>query len=147
MLYLPIVGEVDVSPLAVECWATGKATLAPTACDNCYSMRTFEIPSGDLDAFCPSHGFRQPLRHAREASPDVIDLVVVPALAYDERGNRLGRGGGFYDRFLGRTDLQAVKVGVAFDEQILPEVPMDNNDQPVDLVVTDRTVIDPQYQI
>lgn len=70
---------------------------------------------------------------------DAIDLVIVPAVAYDRNGNRVGRGRGYYDRLLRGTS--AVKVGVAYDFQLFDEVPFDDNDVPVDIVITDKRVV------
>lgn len=65
---------------------------------------------------------------------DSIDLVVVPAVAYDRRGNRVGRGKGYYDRLLSR--MKAFTVGVGYDFQIIEEVETEEHDKPVDIVIT-----------
>lgn len=65
---------------------------------------------------------------------EMIELIVVPAVAYDRRGNRLGRGKGFYDRLLSTT--KATKVGVAFEFQIIDDVPVENHDVPMDMVIS-----------
>lgn len=67
-------------------------------------------------------------------SPDMLELIVVPAVAYDRRGNRLGRGKGFYDRLLAET--RATKVGVGFEFQILDSVPTEEHDVPMDIVIS-----------
>jgi len=64
---------------------------------------------------------------------DKIDLVLVPALAYDHNGHRLGRGKGYYDRFLKK--LNAYTIGIAFEEQILDYIPYDDNDVKIDEVI------------
>ncbi len=68
-----------------------------------------------------------------------IDMVVVPAVAYDHRGNRVGRGKGYYDRLL--RDTKAIKVGVAYDFQLIDEFDTDVHDVPVDYVITQRGII------
>lgn len=143
MVYLPIAGEVDLSTLAVEAWGRKKTLVAPTACEQCCSMRTFLCPPNDLGLFCPTDGLRMPIRHTEEIAPERIDLIVVPGLGFDRRGNRLGRGGGYYDRFLSRPEVGAATAGVAFVEQIVPDVPMEPTDRPVDVLVTDEDVIRP----
>ncbi|MBI5419849.1 MAG: 5-formyltetrahydrofolate cyclo-ligase [Deltaproteobacteria bacterium] len=70
-----------------------------------------------------------------------FDLVVVPGMAFDARGRRLGRGSGYYDRFLVGLDGTVVTVGLAFSRQLLQEVPVDHWDVPVDVVVTEDGVI------
>lgn len=67
-----------------------------------------------------------------------IELIVVPAVAYDSAGNRLGRGKGFYDRLLQRT--KAVTIGVAYDFQLVEEIPVEEHDVPVDMVITPSKV-------
>lgn len=71
--------------------------------------------------------------------PSEIELVVVPAVAYDRRGNRLGRGKGFYDRFLKNT--KATKVGVGYEFQLVDEVPTEPHDVAMDIIITENSTI------
>ncbi|MBD5306980.1 MAG: 5-formyltetrahydrofolate cyclo-ligase [Bacteroides sp.] len=71
--------------------------------------------------------------------PSEIEMIVVPAVAYDRRGNRLGRGKGFYDRLLATTG--ATKVGVAYEFQLVDEVPTEEHDVPMDIVITQSSYI------
>lgn len=66
--------------------------------------------------------------------PAELELVIVPAVAYDRRGNRLGRGKGFYDRFLEST--RATKIGVGYDFQLYDELPAEVHDVPMDIIIT-----------
>ena len=102
-------------------------------------MSAVEIRSLEDDFTPGAFGIREPVG---EPWPiDGIDLIVVPALAYDRRGNRLGKGGGFYDRFLALPSRRGVPCGLGFDEQLLDEVPTDDHDHPIDMVVTDKEVL------
>lgn len=67
-------------------------------------------------------------------SPEDIELIIVPAVAYDRNGNRLGRGKGFYDRLLSST--RATKVGVAYEFQIVDEIPVEPHDVAMDMVIS-----------
>lgn len=71
-----------------------------------------------------------------------IELIIVPAVAYDRKGNRLGRGKGFYDRLLSAT--QAVKIGVGYEFQLIDEIPIEPHDVPMDMVITQYTRITPR---
>ena len=71
--------------------------------------------------------------------PSEIELVVVPAVAYDRKGKRLGRGKGFYDRFLSHT--KATKIGVGYEFQLVEELPSEPHDVPMDMVITQKTTI------
>lgn len=71
--------------------------------------------------------------------PAEIELMVIPAVAFDRRGNRLGRGKGFYDRLLGSTS--ATKIGVGYDFQLFDEIPVEPHDVPMDFVITQKHFI------
>lgn len=74
------------------------------------------------------------------ASIDDIEMIVVPAVAYDRQGNRLGRGKGFYDRLL--QDSRARKVGIVYDFQLCDDdIPTEQHDVPVDVVVTEMRIV------
>lgn len=68
-----------------------------------------------------------------------IELIIVPAVAYDANGNRVGRGKGYYDRLLARS--KATRIGIAYDFQIIEDIESESHDAPVDFVITDRRVI------
>lgn len=70
--------------------------------------------------------------------PDMLELIVVPAVAYDRNGNRLGRGKGFYDRLLSST--KATKVGIAYEFQIVDEVPVEEHDVPMDIIISPSAI-------
>ncbi len=72
-------------------------------------------------------------------SPDDIELVIVPAVAYDRNGNRIGRGKGFYDRLLKNT--QAMKIGVGYEFQLVDDIPAEPHDVAVDMVITQNATI------
>lgn len=72
-------------------------------------------------------------------SADDIELIIVPAVAYDRKGNRLGRGKGFYDRLLATT--KALKIGVGYEFQLFEELPVEDHDIPMDMVITQTQTI------
>lgn len=71
-----------------------------------------------------------------------LDVVVLPGVAFTVHGHRLGRGGGWYDRFLSELPASVTTIGVAFEEQIVPHLPVESHDVRLDMVVTDRDVFD-----
>jgi 5-formyltetrahydrofolate cyclo-ligase len=89
------------------------------------------------------NGFAEPPPDAPIAGPAELDVIVVPAIAFDPCGYRIGYGAGYYDRALPRfLAAHAVTLGVAYDWQLVAEVPKTDNDVPVDWVVTDLQVIE-----
>ena len=86
-------------------------------------------------------GVDEPPADSPEVDPETLDLVVVPALAFDERGYRLGYGGGYYDRFLPRLRPDCVTVGVTLDALVVPALPVEPHDVPVQIIVTESRTI------
>ncbi|MEC9373154.1 MAG: 5-formyltetrahydrofolate cyclo-ligase [Planctomycetota bacterium] len=142
MLYLPIPGELDISPVALRCFQTGRTVCAPRVNWEHHRLMPMEIHCLDTGVEVRRHGLREPVEGA-PVPLEEIDLVIVPGLAFDVSGNRLGRGGGHYDRFLARPELRslAVRCGVCFDFQIVDEAPTLDTDVRLGAVVTDRRSI------
>ena len=86
-------------------------------------------------------GLREPAEPRREIPPEALELIVLPGVGFDLAGNRLGYGGGHFDRLLARVPTAALRIGVALDEQVVERLPTEAQDEQVDLVVTPtRTV-------
>jgi len=139
MLYAPIPGEVDCRPIAVAGWKDGKTVLLPRVTWSPRHMAAVPVHSLDQKLVTTRNGLREP-----DGEPwpiEKIDLIIVPGLAYDRHGNRLGRGGGFYDRFLARPGLAAHTCGLAFSVQVVRELPVHPNDYSVKVLVTDKEVL------
>jgi 5-formyltetrahydrofolate cyclo-ligase len=140
MLYMPLAHEVDLTSAALGCFRTGKTVCVPDVNWKRQDMEPVEIRSFDDEVMdIDENGLRVP-RGGAPLPPSMVDLVVVPGLAFDPNGHRLGRGGGCYDRFLRRLRRSATTVGMAFDVQIVDAVPAHEQDMSVDIVVTDRRV-------
>ena len=143
LFYLPLPGEVDVAPAIADCLARGKRVCVPLIDWSQHDMTPVELASLDeADMVRTRYGLRVP-RGAAAVAASAVDVVVVPGLAFDDHGHRLGRGGGFYDRFLARMHAGAAKVAMAFEAQIIPQVPMAVTDVGVDVVVTEQREIRP----
>lgn len=80
----------------------------------------------------PAQGMPIPLAH--------IDMVIVPGLGFDLAGNRIGRGRGFYDRFLAHRDWHGVACGLSLETQVVEQVPVSEHDVPIHMLVTDAAV-------
>ncbi len=77
-------------------------------------------------------------------SPEIIDLALIPGLAFDSSGGRLGRGAGFYDRLLGKSDFKGLKIGVCWESQIVSSVPCDAHDIPMDHIISEKSTVTPR---
>jgi len=139
MLYLSLPSEVETATLAVRAWAEGKQIAVPRVDWGTQKMDPVEINSLDV-GMETSKGVREPVE-GRVVPLDLIDMVIIPGMAFDRRGYRVGRGRGFYDRFLAQQGFRGIRCALCFHEQLIDEVPAETHDIPMDLVVTDREVI------
>src|SRR5580698_1084352 len=132
--------EVDLRPLDTTLRAKG-ARVAYPGVDPETGAMTFRFVA-DPDAM-EEHGFgfREPSLREPEAGPGDLDAIVVPALAIDPRGHRIGYGAGYYDRALPRFAPPAVTVAVAFDFQLVAEAPESAIDVRVAWIVTDTRTL------
>lgn len=117
---------------AVERWSASKRVLLPVVEGERLVLRQYAP-----DSMVPGYrGILEPGPAAPAADPGDVDLAVIPGMAFDPQGHRLGRGGGFYDRLL--PQLACVTVGVCLDIQMTDAVPCEPHDCKVDKVVTNR---------
>lgn len=144
MLYLDFNNEVKTDELIVKLLSLGKTVSSPITIKEEKKL----IPSQILDlkdgVKIGAYGIREP---KPECSPEVevkdIDVVIVPAVAYDKDCYRLGYGGGFYDRFIERLREDAITVGIAFDLQIFDSVPKEDHDAQLDYIITESQILTP----
>lgn len=139
MVFLSLPTEVETVSLVLQAWEDRKRVLAPQVSWEQRRMIPVEIHSLVHDDAQPVAELLQPVQ-GTPFPVEYIDLVIVPGLAFDLLGNRLGRGRGFYDRFLALPDLQAVSCGLAFEDQVVPTLPIGPGDMQVDMLVTDQKV-------
>jgi 5-formyltetrahydrofolate cyclo-ligase len=126
--YWPLIKEVDITELNKK-YCIDKTILLPVIIENNITLKQFtfenEMEIGEL-------GIKSPV--GKEFMDfDKIDLIIVPGIAFDAKGNRLGRGKGYYDRFLHK--LRSYKIGICFDFQLFEQIPVDNHDYKVDEVI------------
>jgi len=102
----------------------------------------FHLSEG-VDRLSPGfRGIQEPLADTPASTVDTLDLLVVPGLAFDRTGGRLGQGGGHYDRVL-KSRTRPFTVGIAYASQLVPSVPMESDDQRVDCVITENGIETP----
>ena len=140
LCYVAIDGEVETRPILLQALADGKRVAVPVTLTRKKQLLAVEVrdPKQDLCRVGP-YGIPEPRKNSRRkvASRD-LDLVVVPAVAFDRQGRRLGRGAGYFDRFLERLPAGISRVGLAFHFQVVKKMPWEFHDQPVGKVITER---------
>ena len=151
--YMPMATEIDLTPLLANLADDGVKVCLPRSLRNAYGKKSgrreyvmAETPDEALRRPFETDflveglfGIPEPPSTARIVPNELVDVWLVPALAFDERGNRLGRGGGFYDRFLAKS--AGIRIGVGYDCGIVKEIPCDEWDCGMDLIVTERRMI------
>ena len=140
-MYLPVGGELDCTPLAIQAWARGRKVFLPVISGRRLRFAPFN-PDAELR---PNRfGIPEPAAHARQLrSARHLDVIVLPLVAFDQRGNRLGMGGGYYDRTLAFLKQRSCMrrpylVSVAFEIQKLEVVPVEEWDVHLDAIVTEK---------
>ncbi len=142
-VYLPADGEVDTGSIIARAWALGKELYLPVLVPHVHNLLWFARYRPDTSLVSNRFGIPEPETvHRQRVAPHALDLVLTPLVGFDDRGNRLGMGGGFYDRSFAflrrrRSWCKPRLVGLAYDFQQLPQLPAKPWDVPLTAVVTD----------
>jgi 5-formyltetrahydrofolate cyclo-ligase len=139
MLYLTAAFELDTAPLALKCWQTGKTVVVPKVSWDQRRMLPVEITSLQTRMTTSGPGVREPVS-GQPMPINVIDLVIVPGMGFSTNGHRIGRGMGFYDRFLAQPDFLGVSCGMGFEEQVIADIPVLDHDISLGMLCTDRGI-------
>ena len=137
MFFASFRSEVDTAPMIRRSLAEGKRVILPKVRGK--DLALFEVNEFDKDVSAGAWGIPEP-HEKNPVTLDTVNLIIVPGLAFDELGNRLGYGAGFYDRIL--PFCQGVTIALAFEAQMVPQVPVSAHDVPVKKIVTEKRVIE-----
>ena len=140
LCYAAIGAEVQTRPILEKALADGKEVFVPVVTDReRRHMVVAQVKDLEKDlAHTGPYGIPHPLRlSSREIPLKTLDLILLPGVTFDRRGNRLGRGGGYFDRFLSRVPASVPRVGLAFKFQVVARLPRESHDQTVERVITD----------
>lgn len=140
MVFLNFGSEVETDGLIARCWEMGKRVVAPLCFPETRQMDPCLINDfNDLES--GNYGIREPKAASSVVVPhEEIDVVLIPAVAFDRQGQRIGYGGGYYDRFLPMVP-RATRIGVVFSCQLIEKVSVGEHDIPVQMIVTEAGVI------
>jgi 5-formyltetrahydrofolate cyclo-ligase len=134
LFFAPLLQELDVWPLVNEALAAGKVVALPRFVPETTSYIACRIRDPEQELKTGQFGIREPGDGCGQISLNELDLTLVPGVAFDPQGRRLGRGKGFYDRML--AAMRGKTCGVAFDEQIVRSVPVEPLDVSVNCILT-----------
>jgi 5-formyltetrahydrofolate cyclo-ligase len=141
MLFLSLSEEVDTTDAIQFAFQQGKTVVVPKVFPKEKYMIPVKIGSLDEDFSRVFTSLRNPLSD-NSVAIEQIDLVVTPALGFDLNGHRIGRSGGYYDRFFANKQFNALKCGLGFEQQVLEKIfiPAVSTDIPLDFLVTDEKI-------
>jgi 5-formyltetrahydrofolate cyclo-ligase len=142
LIYLSKEGEVSTDSLLDRAFELGKRVCVPVVDKKNEELNISELPGPQTRFRLGAFGVREPEEaDLNFVSPDQIDLVVTPGLAFDRRGGRIGYGKGYYDRLLSRLGSHIPRIALAFDFQVLDAVPQDENDVRVNAIITEKSTM------
>lgn len=140
LIYMSFGTEVDTNAIFSEALRQEKVVVLPrmvsaqTSPD--VSLLALHRVDGEADLVVGKWGIREPLASCAAVQLDIVDLLLVPGVAFDRRGHRLGYGKGYYDRLLPARRPAALLASLAFDCQLVDEVPVSEHDVSIDLLIT-----------
>ncbi len=142
LLYLPPGTGVDTKNILAQTESMQKSIILPLFDRGDSAFQLLKLQSIATDLRKGYHGQPEPdPDKCRPVLVDEIDIAFIPGIAFDEKGGRLGPGDGKYDRLIPKLPNTARKVSLAFEEQLVSQVPMESHDKYVDIIITDRRII------
>ena len=142
MLYVNAENEVGTQNIVKRAFEYSKIVVLPAFDPARSTMKLMKVDNPDKDLTMGPRGILEPNPAKCKTVPlDCIDIAIVPGIAMDEKGGRIGSGDGYYDRIIPDLPMTTRKVGLVFEGQLVPQVPMESHDKHVDIIITEKRVI------
>ena len=140
LFYVSYDNEVYTHDMIKENLSSGKNVIVPITDKEKHCLILSKLNNWE-DLECSTYSILEPKKNCiREVSLDKIDLILVPGVVFDESGNRIGHGMGYYDKLL-KNSKNATHIGLAFEVQIVDNIPAEDHDVKVDRIVTEERII------
>ena len=143
-VYVDFRSEVKTRSLIQQMQDLGKKVIVPVTLLQERDLLPVQITSLDDDLAPGYASILEPVEAIRSTncvSPESLDIIVLPGSVFDEYGGRMGYGGGFYDRFVSQKAPQALRIGLCYELQVVPEAPLQDHDERMDVIVTEKRII------
>ena len=142
LLYVSDKNEVDTENILKQTHAYGKIIVLPIFNAEKGSVRLLKVDDPGRDLVVGPRGIFEPNpQRCREVPMECIDIAIIPGVAVDEKGGRLGAGDGTYDRLIPQLPITTRKVSLALEDQVVPQIPTESHDKHVDIIITDKRII------
>ncbi len=143
-IYVDFRSEVATRSLIDHIIYCGKKLVLPVTLIKTRDLLLVSITDPDRELAPGYCSIPEPIHEIREkqaVSPDTIDIIFLPGSVFDERGGRMGYGGGYYDRFVSAKAPQALRIGLAYELQVVQRAPLQQHDELLDYIVTEERII------
>lgn len=143
MVYMDFKNEVSTNLIINYLLKSDKGVIIPITISGTRNMILSQLLDPNKELERNSYGILEPKpQYIRKANPELLDLVIVPGVAFDISGYRIGYGGGYYDTFFNKLAKPIISIALAFDLQIVESVPVEDHDRPVNYIFTESRIID-----
>ncbi|MEJ2638731.1 MAG: 5-formyltetrahydrofolate cyclo-ligase [Desulfosarcinaceae bacterium] len=142
LLYVNTDYQVRTMEIIKRSYDYNKIVVLPVFDTQKFEMTLFKVDNPDKDLIRGSRGILEPdLGRCKSVPIECIDIAIIPGMAMDEKGGRLGSGEGYYDRLIPQLPITTRKVGLLHECQIVPVIPMESHDKHVDIIITEKRII------
>ncbi len=142
LMYINSNLEVPTDSIIQKTYRYNKIVVLPAFDPESFKMTLMKVDAFEQELIPGPREILEPDAGKCKIVPmDRIDIAIIPGLAFDEKGGRIGSGTGYYDRLIPRLAITTRKVALTFEEQIVPQVPMESHDKHVDIIITDKRII------
>jgi len=142
LFYMSNKSEVDTKAMVRKALEIEKIVALPLIDPEKQEIIPFKVDNPDRDVRPGYRGIPEPIpQRCKQVPVKHINLAIVPGIAFDERGGRIGYGTGFYDRLIPRLDITTRKVALSFESQIVLQIPMEPHDRYTDIIITEKRII------
>jgi 5-formyltetrahydrofolate cyclo-ligase len=142
LLYVNNANEVPTPGIIRKSFDINKIVVVPAFDPSKHKMNLMKISAFPADLIAGPRNILEPNPSKCKRVPiESIDIAIIPGVAFDERGGRIGSGEGYYDRLIPQLPITTRKVALALEGQILPQAPMESHDKHVDIIITEKRII------
>ena len=142
LLYINTNNEVNTKIILNRCFDQNRIVVLPAFNEERHEMSLLKIDNVETDLILGARGVLEPDADRCKAVPiENIDIAIIPGIAFDEKGGRIGTGSGFYDRLVPKLSITTRKVALALECQLIQQIPMESHDKHVDIIITEKRII------
>lgn len=141
-LYTPVSNEIPTERIIKKALQIEKGLVLPVFTDAKNAINLYKISDYDKDLITSANDILEPnIEKCKKISLDAVDIAIIPGLAFDDKGGRIGFGNNFYSKLITKLPETCRKVSLAYEEQIVDQVQMESRKYTVDIIITDKRVI------